>query len=84
MAAEGLITFEELRSKLEEAEQTREKAQRALKALNRHQEKIKELERNKDAVTEYYVGLEHRPLRKKGYRKEHTPEESPRGLTVNS
>ena len=65
MAAEGLITFEELRSKLEEAEQTREKAQRALKALNRHQEKIKELERNKDAVTEYYVGLEHRPLKKK-------------------
>jgi hypothetical protein len=32
--AEGLITFDELRSKLEEAERTRERAQAELEALD--------------------------------------------------
>jgi len=57
MAAEGLIAFDELRSKLEEVEQTREKAQAELEALNRHREKIEELARDKDAVIESYAGL---------------------------
>jgi len=57
MAAEGLITFDELRSKLEEAEQTRERAQAELEALNRRREKIEELERDKDAVMESYAGM---------------------------
>jgi hypothetical protein len=57
MAAEGLITFDELRSKLEEGEQTRQRIQAELEALNRHQEKIEELERDKDVVMESYVGM---------------------------
>jgi hypothetical protein len=56
MAAEGLITFDELRFKLEEAEQTRERAQAELEALNRRLENIDELERDKDAVMEFYAG----------------------------
>ena len=57
MAAEGLITFEELRSKLEEAEQTRERAEAELEALNRRRENIEELERDKDAMMESYAGM---------------------------
>jgi hypothetical protein len=57
MAAEGLITFDELRSKLEEAEQTRERVQAKLKALNRRREKMEELERDRDAVMESYAGM---------------------------
>ena len=57
MAAEGLITFDELRSKLEELEQIREQAQRELEALNRHREKIEELERDKYAVMASYAGM---------------------------
>jgi DNA repair ATPase RecN len=57
MAAEGLITFDELRSKLEEAEQTRERAHAELEALDRRRENIEELERDKDAVMESYAGM---------------------------
>ena len=57
MAAEGLITFDELRSKLEEAERTRERAQAELEALDRRREQIEELERDKDAVMESYAGM---------------------------
>ena len=57
MAAEGLITFDELRSKLDEAEQTRERAQAELEALNRRRENMEELERDKDAVMESYAGM---------------------------
>jgi hypothetical protein len=46
--AEGLITFDELRSKLEEAERTRERAQAELEALD---------ERDKVAVMEPYAGM---------------------------
>src|SRR5215207_1833266 len=57
MAAEGLITFDELRSKLEEAEQTRGRAQVELEALDRRRENIEELEKDKDAVMESYAGM---------------------------
>ena len=57
MAAEGLITLDELRSKLDEAEHTREKVQAELEALDSHRENIEELERDKDAVMESYAGM---------------------------
>ena len=57
MAAEGLITFDELRSKLAEAERTRERVQAELEALNRRRENIEELERDRDAVMESYAGM---------------------------
>jgi site-specific DNA recombinase len=57
MAAEGLITFDELRSKLEEAEKIRERAQAELEAFDRRRENIEELERDKDAVMESYAGM---------------------------
>ena len=57
MAAEGLITFDELRSKLAEAERTSERVQAELEALNRRQQTIEELERDRDAVMESYAGM---------------------------
>ena len=57
MAAEGLITFDELRTKLKEAERTRERAQAELEALDRRRENIEELERDKDAVMESYASM---------------------------
>lgn len=57
MAVEGLITFDELRSKLEEAEQTRERAQAELEVLDRRRENIEELKRDKDAVMESYASM---------------------------
>jgi hypothetical protein len=57
MAAEGLISFDELRSKLAALEETRKTARRELKALSRRREKIEELERDKNALLESYVGM---------------------------
>ena len=54
MAAEGLITFEELGAKLDELEETRTTARRALESLGRRQQHLADLERDKDAVLEYY------------------------------
>jgi site-specific DNA recombinase len=50
MAAEGLITFDELRAKLTALEETREKARRELEAIGRRREKIEKLERDRDAL----------------------------------
>ena len=50
MAAEGLITFDELRAKLAALEETRKTAQRELEALGRRREQIKKLERDRDAL----------------------------------
>jgi site-specific DNA recombinase len=49
MAAEGLITFDELREKLTALEETRETAQRELDALFRRWEEIEDLERGSRA-----------------------------------
>ena len=57
MAAEGLITFDELRAKLAVLEETRETAQRELEALDNRREKIEELEHDRDALLESYVSL---------------------------
>jgi hypothetical protein len=50
MAAEGLITFDELRAKLADLEETRATARRELEGLKDHQERVEELERDTDAL----------------------------------
>jgi Recombinase zinc beta ribbon domain len=50
MAAEGLITFDELRAKLATLEETRETARRELAALHKRWEEIEKLERDRDAL----------------------------------
>ncbi len=57
LAAEGLITFDELRAKLAELEEIRETAERELQTLKHRQRHRAELERDKDAVLEYYARL---------------------------
>src|SRR5215212_4096063 len=57
MAAEGLITLDELKVKLAGLEELRETARWELDALSRRREKIAELERDKDALLEFYVGM---------------------------
>ena len=49
MAAEGLITFEELRTKLAELEETRELAERELETLRGRQDRVEEMERDRNA-----------------------------------
>jgi len=56
MAAEGLISFEELRAKLENLEGTRETARRELDALAERRERLAELEGDRNALlTDYSV-----------------------------
>jgi predicted nucleic acid-binding Zn-ribbon protein len=50
MAAEDLISFEELRAKLAELEETRKTAEHELAALKGHEEHVRGLERDRDAV----------------------------------
>jgi len=57
MAAEGLITLDELKVKLAGLEELRETARWELDALSCRREKIEELERDKDALLETYVGM---------------------------
>jgi site-specific DNA recombinase len=57
MAAEGLITFDELRAKLAELAETRQTAQKKLEALRHRQERIEELQRDRDALLESYAGV---------------------------
>ena len=57
MAAGGLITLDELRTKLAELEEARQTAQRELKALQSHQEYIERLESDRDVLLESYAGL---------------------------
>jgi site-specific DNA recombinase len=55
MAAEGLITFEELREKLDALEETREVAERELEAAGKRRDRVEQLERDKDALLEHYA-----------------------------
>ncbi len=55
--AEGLITMDELRTKLAALDTTREVAQKELEALRGREEHIEELERDKDALLESYAAL---------------------------
>jgi site-specific DNA recombinase len=55
--ASGLMTLDELGSKLEELESTREMARDEVERLQRRRERVEELERDRDAVIESYAGM---------------------------
>jgi hypothetical protein len=57
MAAEGLITFDELRTKLAALEETRQLAQRELDVLQDQRERLWDLERDKKALLEHYAAM---------------------------
>jgi len=57
MAAEGLITFDELRAKLAALEETRTTAERELASLRSRREVIEELERDRDTLLEHYAKM---------------------------
>src|SRR5215204_4444598 len=57
MAAEGLITFDELGTKLEALEEERERARRELEALEDHRARLRDLERDKDTLLDHYAGI---------------------------
>lgn len=57
MAAEDLIGFDELRTRLAELEETRRTAERELRDLQGRQEQIRQLEQDRDALLEHYAGL---------------------------
>ena len=50
MAADDLISFEDLRARLVELDETRKTAERELAALRDHEKRILELERDRDAL----------------------------------
>jgi site-specific DNA recombinase len=55
--AEGLITVDELRSKLAALEETRSTARRELAALKEHRERIEHLEQDANALLEHYSSM---------------------------
>jgi DNA repair exonuclease SbcCD ATPase subunit len=57
MAAEGLIPFDELRSKLAALDEVRETARRELTALEDRQEMLADLERDRNALLECYAAM---------------------------
>jgi hypothetical protein len=57
MAAEGLITFDELRAKLAALEETRTTAQRELEALAGCRERLADFERDRDTLLEHYATM---------------------------
>ncbi|HZA44614.1 MAG TPA: hypothetical protein VE568_04825, partial [Rubrobacter sp.] len=57
MAAEGLITLNELRTKLAGLEEIRRTAEMEIENLRERLERVKELERNRDTLLDSYVGL---------------------------
>ena len=57
MAAEGLITFEELGAKLATVEETRQAARRELAALDDRTERLQSLERDRDALLKNYAEM---------------------------
>jgi len=57
MAAENLITFEELRAKLAELDETRNTAERELEAMRDRRSRLEELEHDRDAVLESLVDV---------------------------
>ena len=57
MAAEGLITFDELRTKLAALEETRELARRELASLQDRRDRLQKLERDKTALLEHYAAM---------------------------
>jgi site-specific DNA recombinase len=57
MAAEGLTTFDELRTKLAALEETRQTARRELATLEGRSERLRALERDRDALLENYAEI---------------------------
>src|SRR5215212_4097586 len=57
MAAERLIDFEELRTRLAALEDTRKAAERELRTLERRTARLAQLERDRDSLLESYAGL---------------------------
>jgi hypothetical protein len=57
MAAEGLVGFEELRTRLATLEDTRKIAEREMRALQRRTEYLARLERDRDSLLESYADL---------------------------
>ncbi len=57
MAAEGLITLDELRTKLAALDEIRTTAERELEALKSRQEHLSSLEQDKEALLETYAAL---------------------------
>jgi DNA repair exonuclease SbcCD ATPase subunit len=57
MATEGLIDFEELRTRLAALEDTREAAEQELRALQRRTGHLAQLERDRDSLLESYADL---------------------------
>jgi site-specific DNA recombinase len=55
--AEGLITLDELRSKLAALEETRDTARKELAALKEHRERIEHLEQDANALLEHYASM---------------------------
>jgi len=61
MAAEGLITFDELREQLTTLEEAREAAKRELEAVGKRRERVEQLEGDKEALLEHYSQWRMRP-----------------------
>jgi site-specific DNA recombinase len=57
IAAEGLITFDELRSKLTVLEEVSRTARQELEALSVRRKKIEEMERDKNTLLKSYAGM---------------------------
>jgi site-specific DNA recombinase len=57
LAADGIMSREELKAKLAQLEKVRETAERELRALQTRQLQLEELQRDKDALLEHYVTL---------------------------
>jgi hypothetical protein len=57
MAAEELISFDDLRGRIAELQETRTIAERELRSLKYRQEQIQQLEQDKQALLGYYAGL---------------------------
>ena len=57
MAADDLITFDELRARLAELDGTRRVAERELEALRNREERITELEADRDALLDSLAGI---------------------------
>jgi DNA repair exonuclease SbcCD ATPase subunit len=57
MAAEGLIDFKELRTRLSALEGTRKAAEQELRAFQRRTEHLARLERDRDSLLESYADL---------------------------
>jgi glutamate synthase domain-containing protein 3 len=57
MAADDLITFDELRARLAELDDTRTIAKRELRALQSHRERVVELESDRDALLDSLVNV---------------------------